>query len=760
MSARLNVRISRVLGIVCTVGILLLAVWLTTVQRLQAEKHLLQVSAQSTQLQLAQSMAGTIEQSLAQARLLSIAVDSWREPAQELERRLAALGAAARAFKAITLYDDKLRPVYQYGQTLSPAPDPTPDLHAALARHASRAIADIHLGNSPWPGHLSFYFPVGAAASPLGLLAVEMDFSHVLAALTASTAATTFVQLLHSDGRQLALLAPHVMLEPPLPPIRVSQDPGAPIVTDGRINTYISGGSRLSSLPLAVASHVKRHDVLAPYIRDRDRSILILVLLSAGTGLLTWRAVRNASRHAELLADLERTAEDKLVLIQQLEEEKRRAIALAAHDPLTGLPNRRLFAELATSHVAAALRSRQHCAVLYLDLDRFKEVNDTLGHHVGDLLLKEVAHRLQLLLRESDVVARLGGDEFAILLTSLDQEHHAELVAERIVNRLSEPYPDLGEHIVRTSPSVGVAVLGRHARDVDTLCQQADAAMYSAKRNGRGRYALYDPAAALADGRNGELSRRLPQAIAEDEFILHFQPRVSLYDYRVQGFEALLRWHHPEHGLIYPEDFLPVAELAGQAGEVSDWLVSACCRQLADWQDAGLTAVPLAVSITAAQLRDPTFAQRLAGAAARHGISPRLLEIQFTENCLLDAQDHAGLVLSELNRLGLHITLDDFGTGFSGLEHARRFPINGLKIHRGFIGDLRNSAYDAVIVTSIISMAHNLGLTVVADGVDLLHQLVHLKTARCDQAQGYLFSRPLAAEAATALAAQPTLRPG
>ena len=357
------------------------------------------------------------------------------------------------------------------------------------------------------------------------------------------------------------------------------------------------------------------------------------------------------------------------------------------------------------------------------------------------------------------VIQSSGEDEFAILLTALERADDAAVVAAKIVSELCKPYLDLDGHDIQASPSIGVALFPRDGHDTDALCRNADAAMYQSKRAGRGRYTFYDASLNPADARLFNLAQRLPRAIAEDELVLHFQPKVNLSDYQISGFEALVRWQHPELGLIYPNDFIPLAERTGAILELGDWVAEACCRQLASWREEGQRLVPIAFNVSAIQLHDSELPDRIAQLLARYQLDGTLLQVEITETCLVESMDVANTVLNQLEQLGIHIALDDYGSGFSSLAYVRTLPIHCLKIDRGFIHDIRNSPDDAVIVSSIITLAHNLKMCVVAEGVELVDQLVHLKTAGCDQVQGYFFSRPVPADQASELLSRPSLAP-
>lgn len=475
----------------------------------------------------------------------------------------------------------------------------------------------------------------------------------------------------------------------------------------------------------------------AYFLRAGAYSLLVLVItIGIAAGLWQQQRLHSAVAVSE---------QEKQRLIAQLEQEKSRALALASQDHLTRLANRRMFQEMASAELKRARRSRNLYALLFFDLDRFKVINDTLGHGVGDQLLKAVAARLRGAVREYDLVARLGGDEFVVLLSEVPSEEFVAQLAGKLVQGLSAVYPDLDGHDVETSPSVGIALYPRDGQQLDELLLHADQAMYSVKARGRGFFSFYDASLNASSALHSELAARFRTAIQDDEFCLHFQPKLTLDSLQIVGLEALIRWQHPDHGLIFPGDFIPLAEEQDFIAPLGRWIVDAVCRQLAQWRADGVPLVPVAINVSARQLRDERLLEDFLGALALHGIAPGLIEIELTESSLIEDAELAQRNLDALAGAGIRMALDDFGTGFSGLSRLKQFPIHTVKIDRSFIRDIRNDTNDAVIVASTISLAHNLGLTVVAEGVETRDQLVHLKAAGCDQVQGFYLQRPCAA---------------
>jgi diguanylate cyclase (GGDEF)-like protein len=486
---------------------------------------------------------------------------------------------------------------------------------------------------------------------------------------------------------------------------------------------------------------------------------LTVWLPSALLILTSLLAIFVIQKQRRLLAIIKASDGEKRKLILQLEDEKYNAAVQASQDHLTTLPNRRMFYEIGATYVSRAKRNHGNFALMYIDLDRFKVVNDTLGHHVGDLLLQTVSARLTSSLRESDVVARLGGDEFAILLDDLSDAGSISATAQKIIDLVGRLCTNLDGNDIQVSPSIGITVFPRDGHNIETLARNADAAMYQSKRSGRGQFTFYEPTLNATDIRQFELEQRLPHAIAYDELVLHFQPKVRLADFKIIGFEALVRWMHPEYGLIYPNEFISMAENTGLDIPLGDWVLHASCLQVSIWQASGIVPVPIAVNLSAKQLHDEELPTRIRCYLERFNVSPEFLQVEITEGSLIDSLEVAVKVLLAIEKIGVGIALDDFGNGYSSFGYIRTLPIHVVKIDRSFIKEINNSPSDAVIVTSIVTLAHNLGKKVVAEGVEMLEQIIHLKTIGCDEVQGYLMSRPIPAEAAEKLLEKPYLVP-
>jgi diguanylate cyclase (GGDEF)-like protein/PAS domain S-box-containing protein len=421
---------------------------------------------------------------------------------------------------------------------------------------------------------------------------------------------------------------------------------------------------------------------------------------------------------------------------------------LAHHDALTGLPNRFHLQGRLEQALATARRDHRPLAVIFLDLDRFKIVNDTLGHHVGDQLLIAVAHRLRASVRSSDIVARLGGDEFVLVLTDAEASA-AHQLAEKILRSLANTY-HVGAHVLHSTPSLGIAMFPADGDSVETLMKNADTAMYHAKSAGRNNVQFFT--AAMNEEASARLTfeNSLRQAVEHGEFELHFQPQIELESGRLVGVEALVRWRHPQQGLISPLEFIPLAEETGLIVPLGEWVLDRALRQLAAWRDSGIDGLRMAVNLSAHQLRNPAFASSVAEALEIHRIPPERLELEITESAAMDDPQATIEQLGRLRRMGIDLAIDDFGTGYSSLAYLKLLPIRRLKLDRSFVMDIEHDANDAAICSATIALAHSLGLGVVAEGVETEAQRDYLARLDCDIVQGYLFSRPLPAREAEA----------
>ena len=431
--------------------------------------------------------------------------------------------------------------------------------------------------------------------------------------------------------------------------------------------------------------------------------------------------------------------------ITRRKESEQQIQFLAHYDALTKLPNRTLFGDRIQQALAAAKRSSKKVALLFLDLDRFKSINDSLGHLSGDLLLQSVANRLKSCVREMDTVCRQGGDEFMVLLTEIDKAEDAAYIATKIVSAMSDAHLVEDTRLIVTF-SIGISIYPDHAIDSQLMIKNADAAMYHAKEKGRNNFQFFTPDMNAEASERLVLESDLRRAVQQNEFVLHYQPQIDNRNGRVVGIEALIRWHHPDKGLISPAKFIPIAEYCGLINSIGEWVLKTACIQNKNWQDEGLLKVPVAVNISALQFHQKNFKESIAQALSESGLEPGYLELEITEGITIKDIETTVRSLNELKLMGVLISIDDFGTGYSSLSYLKRFPIDKLKIDQSFVCDLTTDADDASIVQTIISMGHGLRLKVIAEGVETAEQLAFLKERQCDEIQGYYFSKPLTAD--------------
>lgn len=443
----------------------------------------------------------------------------------------------------------------------------------------------------------------------------------------------------------------------------------------------------------------------------------------------------------------ERTAElARMNEALQLEiGERRRAEdclnSLAHYDPLTGLPNRRLFAELLSQSISRARRTGRQVALLFLDLDRFKLINDTLGHGIGDQLLKAVANRLTAALRASDLVSRLGGDEFTVILEDVASSEDVARIAQKLLDAIALPFT-LGGHEVFTAGSIGIAMFPADSEDRDALINSADTAMYAAKGHG-GAFQFYSTDMNARAFERLKLETGLRHALARGEFQLFYQPLVDFESGAVVGVEALLRWRHPERGLLSPDRFIGLAEETGLILPIGEWALRTACVQARTWQQEGFPSLRMAVNLSRRQLQQRNLVETVARILEETGLAPRSLELELTESQLIQDADRTVPMLQELHRMGIRISIDDFGSEYSSLGYLKRLPITTLKIDESFVRDIVTSGSDASIARAIITLAHCLNLNVIAEGVETEGQAALLRSQQCNEMQGYYFSRPV-----------------
>jgi diguanylate cyclase (GGDEF)-like protein len=453
---------------------------------------------------------------------------------------------------------------------------------------------------------------------------------------------------------------------------------------------------------------------------------------------------------------LVRVGDGLAVTLQDISERKEHEAQLARlanEDSLTGLPNRHWFLHFVPPALAHAEANGQGVALLFIDLDEFKQVNDSHGHAVGDRLLKAAAARLLSQLRPSDRVARFGGDEFIVLLSPFDNDEQVGMVAQRIIQAFSKPFQiDQEQHAI--GASVGISVFPRDGADAATLIRHSDIAMYAGKNEGKGQYRFFEPAQSTMLKTRAQLRQRLLEAIDKRQFVLHYQPRVDTRSGELLSMEALLRWEHPQIGMIRPDEFIPLAESSGLIVPIGAIVIDQACAQLAAWSAQGLPAAPVSINVSPKQFLRGGVRRELAEALSRHAVPARLLEVEITESAMMGDQDEILAELAAIRALGVKLHVDDFGTGYSSLSQLQRMKMDVLKVDRSFTAELGRSKEGTVFFQAIVSMAHALGMEVVAEGVENEEQLAILRTLGCNEVQGYLVARPMAAEAMAGLLAR------
>jgi diguanylate cyclase (GGDEF)-like protein len=490
----------------------------------------------------------------------------------------------------------------------------------------------------------------------------------------------------------------------------------------------------LYGFPLAILVGLSRDEQLAA--ADRQAHVylwwaavgsLLVVLLTTVVGRLSWQLARIRLRESEA----------KVAHAQQVEY-------LAYHDGLTGLPNRSLFSKLLAQSISEAQRYGRRLAVAFLDLDRFKQINDTLGHEAGDQLLQEVATRLKGCVRDSDTVARLGGDEFVVLLPDLADEQQAATVAQKILSAISRPLLLIGQEF-RVTASIGISTYPQDGLDEQTLKRNADIAMYQAKAEGKNNFQFYSQKLNAHSLERLTLESSLRHALERNEFRLHYQAKRDIGSGRITGMEALLRWEHPDLGTVAPMQFIPVADETGLIVPIGRWVLETACSQSVAWRKQGLPPLSIAVNLTARQFRDEQLLQDVSAILTTTGMDPHLLEIELHESLLMHDVENTLRTLMQLKTLGIRIAVDDFGIGYSSVAMLQRFPLDTIKIDRSIIRDIVGNTANSALADAILAVGRSLSLTVVAQGVETPEQAEYLRTYACDELQGFYFERPLPA---------------
>jgi len=656
-----------------------------------------------------------------------------------------------RGFNRIVLYDSSGNTLYKsspsYNRQLSPELI-AHYIHEMVQNNTPRVVESPNASlDVTW--QIPILFSLTKNDGIYGAMLLELDLGYFLTLFQGiSIGRTGRISILNDQGRQLAcfesggLVIAGGLSTKPLT-TSLQEVSGTVIVTDKDLKEHHLTYRHVPDYPLTVAVSETLAEINSDFNQHKNTQLRILSILTLFCLCGFYQILRMINRKHHYLAALAIANQENNELIAKLEKEHENAVNAASFDPLTSLYNRRLFVSIAQKNLCLARRNRLIYAILFIDLDRFKTINDTLGHRIGDLLLQTVAHRLVTCTRNSDIVSRFGGDEFVIMLTEIARDQYISPIVQKIITAISEPCENLDGHVIHTSPSIGVAVYPRDGEDIDSLLVNADAAMYKSKQSGRGRYTFFDASLNRISFHEFELEQRMPSAITHDEFVLYYQPKIRLKDYRVVGLEALIRWQHPDYQLIYPNDFIETAEKTGLIVALGNWVLEAACRQMAQWHADGLKVVPLAVNVSPKELKDKDYSRHFLKTLKKHHLSAEHIEVEITENAFIEDKVVVIENLKTLFSNGIAISLDDYGNGFSSLNYIKSLPVSVIKIDRSFIMDIRNNHDDNAIVSSTIVLAQKLNLTVVAEGIESHDQLVNLKVAGCDQVQGYYFSRPV-----------------
>lgn len=622
---------------------------------------------------------------------------------------------------------------------------------AQLQRHIERYGFTPVMPGAPYTsaGGLPFLLPLvdPVTGNLERILLVQFDVSYLAALFEHIDLGTSgLLRLLDEDGKERlridhrgVVVADH-LLAPVLP---AGSDEYGEFIQQSEDVDYQSLYRRVPQRGFSVTVSQQCEEILATAQTTFQRQLALNLCMSlfilAG---LSW-TLRALGRRQEAFKALEGALSVNQELITRLEEQHRLSSLAAATDHLSGLHNRRRFLEFATPVLAQQRSKRLLTALLFIDMDRFKSINDSLGHKVGDLLLQAIAGRIRRLLGPTDEASRFGGDEFVVMLCGDRSEEQIEAWVRALVEKLSAVYCLDGQELI-TSPSVGVSICPRDGQDIEGLIRSADAAMYSAKSAGRGQYRFFDPSLNVTDVKEFILEQAFAGALSDHQFVLHFQPQVRLDTMLVESYEALVRWQHPDFGLLYPDRFIGLAERSGFIVALGWEVLRLACIELSDWKAEG-RPMRMAINVSTLQLRQVDFSRRVLSKLNKYGLDPRRLELEITETIMLDDEDLAIEQLQHLRNAGLNISLDDFGKGYAGFAHLQNLPLTQLKIDRSVIAPLSNSPDDSPIVSSTIILAKRLGLEVVAEGVETSENVICLKLAGCDVAQGYHFSRPLSA---------------
>lgn len=746
-----NLRILQT-GLVLFCFIVILMAWILSLNQLNKSKISLLHGLKQEQQNLTSILAENLFQILEQNQAIEVfALERLSGNKTISSDVISSFLYGKRGFNRIVLYDSSGNKLYMsspgYNGELSQERI-AQDIHEMVQNNSPRVVAPPTASpDSTW--QIPILFPLTKYNGIYGVMLLELDLGYFITLFQSiSIGRTGRITILNNQGSPLAcfesggLVIDGALFTDPLT-IDLKNISATAIITDKDLKAHHLTYRHVQDYPFTVVISQGLAEILSDFNQYKKAQLRILSILTLFCLCGFYQILRMINRKQHYLMALTAANQENNELIAKLENEHKKAVNAASFDPLTSLYNRRLFVSIARKNLFLARRNRLSYAILFIDLDRFKTINDTLGHRIGDLLLQTVASRLVDCTRNSDIVSRFGGDEFVVMLTEIASERDIPPIVQKIITTLSEPCENLEGHVVHTSPSIGVAVYPRDGENIDSLLVNADAAMYKSKHAGRGRYTFFDASLNTISVHEFELEQRMPSAIAHDEFVLYYQPKIRLKDYRVVGLEALIRWQHPDYQLIYPDGFIEMAEKTGLIVDLGNWVLEAACQQMAQWHAEGLKIVPLAVNVSPKELKDKDYSQRFLKVLKKHQLSAEHIEVEITENAFIEDKKVVIENLKTLFANGITISLDDYGNGFSSLNYIKSLPISVIKIDRSFIKDIRNNHDDNTIVSSTIVLAHKLNLTVVAEGIESHDQLVNLKFVGCDQVQGYYFSRPV-----------------
>ena len=712
--------------------------WGLSLSHLRGNRSFIVKGVNKSQANLTSIIAENLFQVLDQNKAIGLIASDWMK--SRADNRFEAIQSfiySEQAFNRIVFYDASGQAIYQsspvQGEKISSVEI------GALVRKLINSDQDLMFFPESFRGQRDWQIPLlfrlQRAAESDGVMLLELNLGYFLNLFqTIDIGRTGAIVISTSDGVVLA-----------------SYENGGLALIDSnspeknRFARFIETSRKVENYPFVVTLRQSQVEALQDYDAYRSMHLWLLAGVTLVVIIVLFLMLQLLKRKRHYLKILSEAYAENQQLVARLEKEHENAVSAASFDALTGLYNRRVFSSLAAHNLRQARRIGLNLAVLFIDLDRFKPINDSLGHKIGDMLLKTIADRLKNCVRDTDIVARFGGDEFVVMLTGMKDTTRVADIAEKIITDLSLPCV-LDGHQVSVTPSIGIALYPCDGEEIDSLVRNADAAMYGAKKTGRGSYCFFDQSLNRISPQQFELEQRIPAALKSDEFVLHYQPKVRLEDTRVVGLEALIRWDHPDYGLLYPNDFITHVEESGLIVEMGRWVLDRACRQIAEWRGLGLETVPVAVNVSPIEMNNKGYAEKFIAIIASHQLQAGDIHIEITESAIIENQQVVMDNLEQLARFGIPIALDDFGKGFSSFHNIRTLPLSTLKIDRSFIQDIKNNSSDNAIVSSAISLAKKLKLSVVAEGIESHDQLIHLKLAGCDEVQGYLFSRPVSPE--------------